>query len=601
MPEYLAPGVYIEETSYRAKSIEGVSTSTAGFVGPTRTGPTSGKPEVLTSFADFQRTYGGLEDLAFDDQPTTNYLAHAARAFFEEGGARLYVMRIPGANGVPSRFTVDQNPFQITAREAGVGGDVQVTFGLTVGSNVLTPPDAGGHRTLTRVRNDDSVVALDLPGEYELCTVTRGLDGTWALTDAAGAPVALGDVEAVYPVTVTVDVARPTVDSRGVATFGLPVTYGPLSLSPAAPDGVWSTFPEDGGSTAPPVALGLTAGAATVATLTDTLFPSSDPDWWLAHPSLLQAPTAPEPAVRHLTGGKDGAAPTLEEYLGDADAVAVTGLAAFEAIEDISIVAAPGSTELAEIEARAVRGALLSHCERMRYRVAVLDVPRAKKTVNEARDWRNEITSTRAAIYYPWVKTADPFGPGELLLPPSGHVAGIWARNDINRAVFKAPANEPILSITDLERRLTKGQQDVLNPDGVNCLRFFAGRGNLVWGARTVSDDPEWKYVSVRRYMAYLERSIERGTQWAVFEPNGDALWANVRRTIEDFLVTEWKTGALLGREPKEAFFVRCDRTTMTQNDLDNGRLVCLIGVAVVKPAEFVIFRIGQWTAASPS
>jgi len=240
------------------------------------------------------------------------------------------------------------------------------------------------------------------------------------------------------------------------------------------------------------------------------------------------------------------------------------------------------------------------HCERMRYRVAVLDVPRGR-SVNGARDWRNQTSSLRAAIYYPWITVTDPFVGGDLLLPPSGMVAGIWARNDIRRAVFKAPANEVILTATDLERRLTKGQQDVLNPEGVNCLRFFSGRGNLVWGARTMTDDPEWKYISVRRYFAYLEHSIERGTQWAVFESNGDTLWANVRRTIEDFLVSEWKSGALLGREPKEAFFVRCDRTTMTQNDLDNGRLVCLIGVAVVKPAEFVIFRIGQWTATATS
>jgi len=223
----------------------------------------------------------------------------------------------------------------------------------------------------------------------------------------------------------------------------------------------------------------------------------------------------------------------------------------------------------------------------------------AGASVNGARDWRNETSSTRAAIYYPWVTVPDPFVGGDLHLPPSGFVAGIWARNDITRAVFKAPANEVIVSATGLERRLTKGQQDVLNPEGVNCLRFFAGRGNLVWGARTISDDPEWKYVSVRRYFAYLEHSIERGTQWAVFESNGDALWANVRRTIEDFLLTEWKSGALLGTDPKEAFFVRCDRSTMTQNDLDNGRLVCLVGVAVVKPAEYVIFRIGQWTASA--
>jgi phage tail sheath protein FI len=144
---------------------------------------------------------------------------------------------------------------------------------------------------------------------------------------------------------------------------------------------------------------------------------------------------------------------------------------------------------------------------------------------------------------------------------------------------------------------LNKAQQEVLNPEGINCFRFFEGRGFRLWGARTISSDPEWKYVNLRRYFAYLERSIDKGTQWAVFEPNGPRLWDNVRSTVADFLFNEWQMGALLGDKPEKSYFVRCDRTTMTQNDLDNGRLVCLVGVAPLRPAEFVIFRIGQWTA----
>jgi phage tail sheath protein FI len=191
----------------------------------------------------------------------------------------------------------------------------------------------------------------------------------------------------------------------------------------------------------------------------------------------------------------------------------------------------------------------------------------------------------------------DPVTRQEIPLPPSGFVAGIYARNDVQRAVYKAPANEVVNSALGFELLLNKAQQEVLNPEGINCLRFFEGRGFRVWGARTISSDPEWKYVNLRRYFAYLERSIDRGTQWAVFEPNGEALWANVRRTVEDFLLNEFQMGALLGDKPEKAYFVRCDRSTMTQNDLDNGRLVCLIGVAPLRPAEFVIFRIGQWTA----
>jgi phage tail sheath protein FI len=154
-----------------------------------------------------------------------------------------------------------------------------------------------------------------------------------------------------------------------------------------------------------------------------------------------------------------------------------------------------------------------------------------------------------------------------------------------------------VLGLVKLENNINKVRQDVLNPEGINALRYFEGRGNRVWGARTVSSDPEWMYINVRRLFIYLEHSIDKGTQWAVFEPNNQRLWANIRHTIEDFLRVTWKTGALMGTKPEEAYFVRCDRTTMTQNDLDNGRLIVLIGVAPTKPAEFVIFRIGQWTA----
>ena len=187
--------------------------------------------------------------------------------------------------------------------------------------------------------------------------------------------------------------------------------------------------------------------------------------------------------------------------------------------------------------------------------------------------------------------------PATLDLPPSGFAAASTPAVDIDRGVHKAPANEVVLGITEFVQNVTYDRQSVLNPEGINALRFFAGRANRVWGARTMSSDPEWKYVNVRRLFIYLEHSIDRSTQWAVFEPNNERLWASIRQTVEDFLVVTWRTGALMGTKPEEAFFVRCDRTTMTQNDLDNGRLICLIGVAPTYPAEFVIFRIGQWTA----
>jgi phage tail sheath protein FI len=308
-----------------------------------------------------------------------------------------------------------------------------------------------------------------------------------------------------------------------------------------------------------------------------------------------------------LLGGNDGARPQAGEYegkeivLGPGLATVKTGFKTFEDIEDISIVAAPGSTFGYESAAygndsRTIINLLIQHAQKMRYRIAVLDSGE-RQAISQVRALRAQIDSTYAALYYPWVRILDPITGKENYMPPSGFVAGIYCRNDIERAVYKAPANEVVNLSIGFEQLLNKSQQDILNPEGINCFRFFEGRGFRLWGARTVSSDPEWKYVNLRRYFAYLERSIDKGTQWAVFEPNGERLWGNVRRTIEDFLLNEWMMGALLGEKPEKSFFVRCDRSTMTQNDLDNGRLVCLIGVAPLRPAEFVIFRIGQWTA----
>jgi phage tail sheath protein FI len=271
--------------------------------------------------------------------------------------------------------------------------------------------------------------------------------------------------------------------------------------------------------------------------------------------------------------GADGRRPTTADY--------EVALSALEGIPEIAIVAAPGAQ---------IPEALIAHAERMRYRFAVLDSERGQ-TIEEVVDLRDRLDSSYGALYYPWVR-----GP-EIDLPPSPFVAGIYARTDADRGVFRAPANEPLESVLGLETELSERDAETLNSRNVNTLRSF-GEGDVrVSGARTLSSDPEWKYVNVRRYFAYLEHSIDRGTQWTVFEPNGEALWANVRAAITDFLLNEFRTGALAGNRPDDAFFVRCDRSTMTQDDLDNGRLVCLIGVAPIRPAEFVIFRIGQWTA----
>ncbi|CCH33765.1 phage tail sheath subtilisin-like domain-containing protein [Actinosynnema sp. NPDC047251] len=306
--------------------------------------------------------------------------------------------------------------------------------------------------------------------------------------------------------------------------------------------------------------------------------------------TLKNAPAAP-PVPRKI-------AP--DDYVGDvADR---TGFGGLEAIENITMVAVPDLMSsyqrgLISLESvKAVQLAIIAHCELMGNRMAILDPP-PDLNPQQVRDWRQNVAgydSKYAALYYPWIKIFDPASDEHKFLPPSGYMAGVWARTDGTRGVHKAPANEVVRGAVALETQLTKAEQELLNPIGVNCVRSFPGRGIRVWGARTLSSDPAWRYLNVRRLFNYLEDSILIGTQWVVFEPNDDALWARIRRTISSFLVTEWRKGALFGLTPDEAFYVKCDRETNPAESIDLGQVVCEVGIAPVKPAEFVIFRLAQ-------
>lgn len=289
---------------------------------------------------------------------------------------------------------------------------------------------------------------------------------------------------------------------------------------------------------------------------------------------------------------------TVDDYVGDRGLPESerTGLAALETIDEISILAVPDEVRRRPHDLSAVTDAVIAQCERRRDRFAVLSTIAGQRDVH-ALPPRPD--SAWAALYYPWIEVRHPATGKPTPMPATGHVAGVYARTDATRGVHKAPANEPLRGVDDLEFPVSQQMQDVLNPLGVNSLRDFRaqGRGIVVWGARTLTSDPEWKYVPVRRLFIFLEESIDKGTQWVVFEPNDEPLWSRVRQQVEAFLTGLWRDGALQGAKPEEAFFVRCDRSTMTQNDIDNGRLVCLVGVAPLRPAEFVIFRIGQKTA----
>lgn len=528
MPEYLAPGVFVEESSFRSKSIEGVETGVAGIVGPTRCGPVGGPVRIL-SYGEFESVFGDGDDLAFLGGPEVNHTALAVRAFFDNGGRTIYVARI--ASGAARAAAASANPaeLRIEARDPGA-----VRWALEV-----------------RYRDGRDRARFDL-------TVRRGVGAT---------PAEDGPVVARFD-DLTFDETEP---DRSVRAR--------LSQIDAA-------FP----ATRVPPVLFAYADAATAARAFAELF---DP--------ILAAGDAPRFVVR-LDGGSDGARPGVADYRGASDERSGgTGFGALEGAEGVAIVLAPASAVEPSL-AKDVAGVLFDHCLRMRYRVGVVDTP-AGLDATAARDYRRTLPEEgRLALYYPWIRTAGGGAPAparaEATTPPSGFVAGVYARTDAQRGAHKAPAGEPLVGVARCESRIDDRLQELLNPDHVNCLRDLPGRGNVVRGARTLdTKDPAWKYVNVRRYVLYLEQSIDRSTQWVAFEPNGEALWGNVRATVENFLFNEWRERRLLGSQPQEAYFVRCDRSTMTQDDLDRGRLICVVGAAPSRPAEFVIFRVGRKTA----
>ena len=666
MPEYLAPGVYVEETSFRAKSIEGVSTTTTGFIGPTRYGPPDIPPDIITSLGDFEQVYGGRQQLVFKAAdgttslpPMDNYMWHAVRAFFEEGGKRLYVVRVFRPTNVsdgraqawlPSATSEASGEIRIAARFPGQMGAMRVTLTLRLGQNILTGKP--GQASVPGLLNNDLVwisrLALPsplpspLPGDVGRYYVARSYfdplakQWTWRfvadpkgpfsspLTSPISGPanLELRDLvpnlvptlsDKVRVVTLTVTATPLDGSSASQVWSGIPLD--PQHAQAGTPDDLFDQFAET--FTSPDQARSiplifsrpLGTHVQTGVDVLEVFFRTAQANGHDLRAALDDpASTDNDRSVEVLlTGGDDGQRPTAGEYEGSPDPTAIikTGLTAFEDLDDISIVAAPGSTYGLENtsytdQALTIMSLLILHATKMRYRIAILDSGDGQD-ISAVRHLRAKFDSSYAALYYPWVRVLDPLTNTEINLPPCGFVAGIYARNDINRGVYKAPANEVVNLALGFERMLNKAQQEVLNPEGINCFRFFEDRGYRLWGARTISSDSEWKYVNLRRYFAYLEHSIDKGTQFAVFEPNGDILWATVRRTIEDFLLNEWQSGALLGDKPEKAYFVRCDRSTMTQNDLDNGRLVCLIGVAPLRPAEFVIFRIGQFTASQKS
>lgn len=510
MPEYLHPGVYIEEIERGPRPIEGVPTSTSAFLGETERGTL--RPTLVTSYRDYQRWFGGV----FADGC---FMPNAVAGFFENGGKRLYVARVTGPNGVPASRDLGSG-----FRAAAVG------------------PGAWGRRVWVKV----------LPGSTVSGDGTRGFRLQIAYWAVAPNPV-----------------FDPFLDTQKLPRPQHVEDYDDLSIDPISSDYYLKRMID-------------TSTNLSVSTLIALTNANTVP------------PGVPAPSDGLLdTDGNEPAIPGVGDFRaldGREQGLAALDLDPFR---DVALMYAPFPRN----EPVEIAKAIFDYCERRRFCFSVIDSQEDSQPGALNPRVTNNWDTQYAAFYTPWIVTSDPLTGARVRVPPGGHMLGIYARTDAERGVFKAPANEIVRGAYNLRFDINEGTQDVLNPQGVNAIRAFPGRGIRVWGARTLSSNGLWKYVSVRRLFIFLERSIYEGTQWVVFEPNDDKLWARVVDTIRLFLRAQWRLGALFGRTEEEAFFITCDRTTMSQDDILNGRLICEIGIAPVRPAEFVVFRIFQNTA----
>jgi len=551
MPEYLAPGVYIEEVEMGPKPIEGVSTSTAGFLGETERGPT--EPTLVTSWTQYQRIFGSYFG-------KDKYLPYAVQGFFANGGKRCYIARVDSSQEKASmniKIDVDSFNAEIDSNLPNVEID---SF------NVESIGEGNWGK--------------DINIEFSNATVNDfKLNVYFKRNSEKDDPIEVFD-------NLSFNEDSPDFFEKRVNEISnficLSSKLDDLNLELNTPDLNVDTKDSEKDKDSPKESKAEkqknVKEKADYTLKKDEL--NKDSDEPFSGQSLKYENTTTEKLGLRDFLGDDSKKPNLR------------GLAALSEIDGISIIYSPNVSKI-----DGLANALITDCERLKDRFAIIDNMQSTNNFDLPQTLKSE--KGYSAFYHPWVKVTDPQDGILTTVPPGGHVAGVYARSDVERGVFKAPANEILRGVSDLALNVTTGEQDILNPKGINAIRSLPGRGIRVWGARTLATDPLWKYVNVRRLFIFLEQSIEQNTQWVVFEPNNERLWDRVVQTITQFLTQVWKDGALMGNTPEEGFFVKCDRTTMTQNDIDNGRLIVMIGVAPTKPAEFVVFRIAQWTAGT--
>lgn len=606
MPEYLAPGVFVEEIDSGSKPIEGVGINTAAFIGYAKSGDFN-TPTFISSWSDFCRIFGEEDDVLLKPladelgrapiqlltqkraaRPTMSWAEFADREFKKRGGSDGQAKSWPEFLKKHDLKLVGSPYIEGTYLAYAVRGFFD---------------NGGGRAYIIRVARDPDLKLLNYAPSARALepakSATTEIDGISFKALQAGEAGNSIKVEVVHEkdgFTVTVRQDDKT------ETFG-------SDAKPLTPDQVQSAVSKSRIVLVESVKTETRPKAGTF-----TL--SGGANAVDAGSNLLALP---------LKQQLDQVSP--EDFVGDE--TKRSGFSGLSLIEDINMIAIPdlmaGVYERPEVggevvdemvtlssnrksQILAIQKGLIDYCERMGDRIAILD-PLPALSPQEVRsvvidEAKLAADHGQATIYYPWVKVIDQIKRGrngerfQTFVPPCGHVAGVWARVGVERGVHKAPANETLMGAVTLEKEITKGEQEILNPVGINCIRAFPGTGIRIWGARTLATygNPSWKYVNVRRLFNYLEKSMERGMQWVVFEPNDHDLWDRVRRNLSAFLWTEWKEGKLFGATPEEAYYVKCDRETNPQEMIDLGRLYVEIGVNPVKPAEFVIVRIGQWS-----
>ncbi len=558
MAEYFTPGVYVEEYDNSPRSIEGVGTSTAGFIGFAEKGPTIGAPSLVTSFKSFTKQFGGF--LSEFTHGEYRYLANSVEQFFINGGTRCFVSRVIPEDAAAAKKEMGLLTVE-AANEGKWGNRVQVSLSTAERRKMQLIAESGTGYVAKSVEGFREGDLVEVNGEYN--RIVTIYDNTVTFEAAFKEDVVdKGIIPKTVLYLVTVDVSIRYNDEVE--------NYGELSFNTAAPNYIASQLAKS------------ELVKVSVGQLEE-----------LGNPVEAIFGEGNQRGMLTLEGGFDG---TMEKvtpitFIGtDNGPGKRTGIQSFLENSTVSMMAIPGITDPEVIVS------LTAHCENLKSRVAVFDMPKDMYKTRDLIEYRGIIDSSYAAMYHPWIQVFDRSSNKSDFVPPSGAVMGIYSRTDINRGVHKAPANE-IVFCTGLKVNYTKAEQDILNPEGVNLIRAIPGQGIRVWGARTASSNTAFKYVNVRRLFIYVEESIKANTNWVVFEPNDATLWQRVSLTISSFLDSMWRTGMLAGATPGEGYFVEIGASTMSRDDIMNGRLICNIGIAPSRPAEFVIFRVTQHTA----